>query len=461
MRHGVFTDALTRFNKGQSPLQNQAVIKLLAQSIIDVAGGTVASALLDDNHVEGRQWVHPPVPVALSFINSRLGLSLDAPYVRQLLERVEFGVQQSEVDLLTITAPFWRTDIETRDDVVEEVGRLHGFDKLPLELPQRSVRPVPKNKLFELRTQLRDTLARSGANEVLTYSFVHGNLLDRVGQDVSKAFRVSNALSPDLQYFRLGLTPSLLEKVHPNIKAGDDSFALFELGKSHFVGEWDEQDSGVPNEDEHLAVVVSANDKARGPGGAYYLARKYLETISPELVHQLVPMTDFDFTTDEWGRQLTAPYEPKRSAIIVHDGTVWGVVGEFRETVKRTLKLPEYTAGFELHLDAIPTRAPAYLSFSKFPKVSQDLTLRVAADTSYEELTGVLQAALDEHKPKHSSLGLRPLSIYRSDEDRDHTQLSYRLSIASNDKTLTDAEVASLLEKVAKAAVDKLHAQVV
>src|SRR5207253_378194 len=99
-----------------------------------------------------------------------------------------------------------------------------------LDLPRRSITPTAKDSLLNLKSLVRQALSQAGANEVLTYSFVHGNLLEKVGQDTSKAFKLSNALSPDLQYYRLSLTPSLLDKVHMNIKAGFDEFALFEIG---------------------------------------------------------------------------------------------------------------------------------------------------------------------------------------------------------------------------------------
>ncbi|HEY5152630.1 MAG TPA: phenylalanine--tRNA ligase subunit beta, partial [Candidatus Saccharimonadales bacterium] len=248
MTHGLFTDAVTRFTKGQSPLQNLAVLAKIVDEIRQHAGGKVAGPVLDDNHLEAavleRNSLHPPVKLPVDFINVRLGLELPADKVKQLLENVEFQVETAG-DELTVKAPFWRTDIELREDVVEEVGRLYGYDKLPLELPRRDLAPTAKDRLLELKADIRQKLSRAGANEVLTYSFVHGNLLDRVGQDRSKAFQIANALSPDLQYYRISLIPSLLEKVHPNIKAGYDEFALFELGKTHSTDHGTDDD-GLP-----------------------------------------------------------------------------------------------------------------------------------------------------------------------------------------------------------------------
>jgi phenylalanyl-tRNA synthetase beta chain len=143
-----------------------------------------ASSSFDDlnslpESVKTRGSLHPAVKVSVDFINDRLGLRLPADEMKTLLQNVEFGVT-TDGDDLTVQAPFWRTDIELREDVVEEVGRLYGYDKLPLELPQRDLTPAVPDPMLELKAKVRQTLGRAGANEVLTYSFVHGDLLDKV-----------------------------------------------------------------------------------------------------------------------------------------------------------------------------------------------------------------------------------------------------------------------------------------
>src|ERR1019366_2739883 len=100
--------------------------------------------------------------------------------------------------------------------VVEEIGRLYGYDLLPLVLPKRDLSPAIRNPMLDMKTAIRGYLSGAGANELLTYSFVHGNLLSKVGQDKSIAFQIGNALSPELQYYRLSLVPSLLDKAHSN-----------------------------------------------------------------------------------------------------------------------------------------------------------------------------------------------------------------------------------------------------
>lgn len=469
MTHGIFTDAVTRFNKGQSPLQNDRIVGEALNLLGRYAGAKQASEIIDDNHVEGRGSVHPPVTVDAAFINSRLGLDLSAEDMRRLLENVEFSVSVSQLPAtshqLHITAPFWRTDIETREDVVEEVGRLHGFDKLPLVLPKRTITPTVKDGLLEFKSRVRAVLAKAGANEVLTYSFVHGNLLDKVGQDRTQAFQLGNAISPDLQYYRLSVLPSLLEKVHPNIKAGYDEFALFEMGKAHSVEMLDED--GLPGEFNRIALVFAAEPKTAEQkyyGAPYYQARKYLMELLAEFGlsdMKLTPLGKASFGDYKLIEQMTKPFEPTRAAVLQQGGLIVGVVGEFKASVKKALKLPDFCAGFETFHSFLQKSSggQAYVSLPRFPKVEQDICLKVAADTSYQELFEFVWQKIKAAKPEQTFAMLGPVDIYQRQDDAEHKQITLRLSIASYERTLTDDEVSKLLDTVAEAAKSELQAE--
>ncbi len=460
MAHGLFTDAVTRFNKGQSPLQNAAVAAWAMTQLADLTGGQVSGTVIDDNHVDqaalARGSLHPPVQVPTNFVNQRLGLTLAATDMQRLLQNVECMVDIAAEDL-TVASPFWRTDIELREDVVEEVGRLHGFDKLPLELPKRDLTPASKDSLLELENTVRNSLAKAGANEVLTYSFVHGNLFDKVGQDKSLAFQLSNALSPDLQYYRLSLTPSLLDKVHPNIKAGYDEFALFEIGKVHGTSEVDE--AGLPKELGRVGLVYAADAKAAaGHGGAaYYQARKLLTNLLADfgLTNQkFVPLSQADFGPHKLMTQMLAVYEPARAAVVYDGERIVGVVGEYRSNVRRALKLPDFCAGFELFISTLlKAETPlTYVPLPRFPKVTQDITLKVPAALSYQELYNFAWDELGKSQPENTLPTLGPVGIYQSEDDNSHKNISLRLTIASYERTLTDAQVNGLLDQVAEAA---------
>ena len=447
MRHGLFTDAVTRFNKGQSPLQQPYVLSLLMQSVADVAGGVQASEVVN---LAGATNQNDSLEINLSFVNERLGLNLSEDDIARILQNVEFSVSTNP---LRVKAPFWRTDIELPEDIVEEIGRLYGFDKLKRELPVRSIAPAPKNDIFELKSRVRGALKSVGANEVLTYSFVHEDMLKKAGQDPAEAYRLGNALSPDLQYYRLSVTPSLLEKVHPNIKAGHDTFALFEFGKAHRVDDLD--DEGLPREYKRLAFVWAA--KKSGQAG-YYVAKRYLETIAPSA--QYVPLSSYDTTTYAIFEQLAKPFEPKRAAVVMDGDDFVGVVGEYKAGVRAAFKLPEGAAGFEVFQTYLMkvARRP-YTPLSRFPKVTQDISLKVDSTTNYDAVFDVAAKAISEHQPGSCDVSLTPLSIYQAENDTAKKTITLRLSIASYEKTLTDKDVAAIMDAVAAACASAVQAE--
>lgn len=452
MEHGLFTDAVTRFTKGQSPLQNLTVLAKTVIEIREHANGKVASEVIDVSNSLSEQ---NTVPITSDFVNQRLGLNLTPLEIKRLLENVEVGVSD-DAGKLSIHPPFWRTDIGIAEDIVEEVGRLYGYDKLPLELPPRDVTPTDRDPMLDLKARLRGYLSRAGANEVLTYSFVNGDLLNKVGQDSGQAFEIANALSPDLQYYRLSLTPSLLDKIHANLKSGYDKFALFELGRAHFIGA---EDEGVPIGFERLACVVSASPKQAGKSAAYYDARLYLMQVlagfnlSERAVFEPLELGD---TVDH----MTLYYQPGRSAAVKIDDVVIGYIGEYKSSVRKSLKLPDYTAGFELHLTLLDLKVGKhYVALPKFPKVTQDITLKVPVELSYQELFSFVRSRVDDLQPDKSLSILSPIDIFQKSDEPSAKRVTLRLVISNYQRTLTDVEINKLLDKVAAEADVQLKAQ--
>ncbi len=447
MKYGLFTDAVTRFNKGQSPLQNDRVMAYAMKNVCEAAGGTQASDVKD---VYKSLQKPGAVQVNAEFINDRLGLSLTHKKIAQLLENVEFKVMHFAKGRLGVAPPFWRTDIEIPEDIVEEVGRLYGYDHLPVELPMRHIKPTPRNELLDFKSQIRATLARAGANEVLTYSFVHGDLLEKVGQDKEAAYKLSNAISPDLQYYRLSTIPSLLDKVHPNIKAGYGEFAIFELGKGHNKAQFDEKDKSLPKEFEMLAFVYAASDKrlVDVDGAPFYQARQYLDY----LTHELGINLEYSVIEKEEAYQAAKPYDYSRSASIWDGdtGMPLGMMGEFNSSVIRNLKLPKFTAGFEIGVEQLMAAAKKrhYHVISRFPKVQQDITLKVASNLPFKDLDKEMaKATFDAIDVKKNSVDRQLMSIYQ--KGKSHKHVTYRFSVVSYERTLTDKEVNNLLEELA------------
>lgn len=459
MRHGLFTEASTRYTKGQSPLQNDRVLNYCMKAISDLAGGVQASDVKDEHTTLKKP---EAVKVSVDFINSRLGSSLKSQDVVRLLENVEFNVT-SNSGKLRVLPPFWRTDVEIKEDVVEEVGRLYGYDKLPVELPSRSSKPTPRNELLDVKQSLRQKLSAAGANEILTYSFVHGDLMKDSGIDPDKwAYHIRNAISPELQYYRTSLIPSVLEKVYSNIRSDrvrlndDNDFAIFEIGKAHVKGHDDEEK--LPGEFERLALVFSADQKTANrkySGSAFYMAKLYADILLEGRV-TFEPLTSNAYP-------ITSVYELKRSAMIMFGKEVFGVIGEFNEVTKKVLKLPDFTAGFELDLklysEYLGKRSQQYSPLSVFPKTQQDITFKVAEDLPAQDLLNLVWDELLKQSAEHGYIQTTTFrDIYQSDDDKKHKNITLRLWLSHPSRTLTTEEVNLLFEKIAKRAHEKLAA---
>ena len=478
MRHGIFTDALTRFNKGQSPLQNAAVLKQL----MGMVGGVQASEVFDkrndrlmvmqhDSRVTfgsaGKEtisifdWgaVTGVLVLESTFVNERLGTEFSPQEICRILKNVEIKAHEEPEPntpyQFEVIAPFWRTDIEFPEDVIEEIGRLYGFDKLPRQLPMRSIKPAPRNLRRQLKQAIRQSLSRAGANEVLTYSFVHERVLKNAEQDPSRAYRLSNALSPDLQYYRTSVLPSLLDKVHANIKAGHDEFMLFEIGKIH--------DKELPLTDENLPSEqtfvngIYASKKPRA-GAPFYKARKLVDRLLADL------KVEADFVKiAESGADVPAPFDGQRSAwIVAKNGDKLGIVGELSQAVRRNFKLPDYTAAFSLDIEKLQaclteSREHNYRPLSRFPSISQDISLRSSVEISHDELLRAVRQCLDE--PENLHCQIQTLGIYQPKDDAAIKTTTFRLTFTSYQQTLTDAEIKPIMDNIATAALTKLDAE--
>ena len=461
MRHGVFTDALARFNKGQSPLQNAAVLKRL----MSMVSGVQASEVFDlkqfsdefDDYFDGK-YTPANIDIDSKFINERLGLKLSENDICGLLNNVEIKSHgpEEELDYICIQSPFWRTDLELSEDIVEEVGRLYSFDKLPRELPHRSIKPAPKNPRRELKNAIRQSLSRAGANEILTYSFVHERILKNAEQDVTQAYKLSNALSPDLQYYRLTVLPSLLDKVYANIKSGHNEFALFEIGKGHLKSKGLNKE-GLPIENNYIDLVyTSKKDK---PGAPFYVTKKLINNLGKDLGVKF----EFEKIVNQIDKQILAPFDIDRSSLIIIDnGDIVGLVGELKQSVIKNFKLPQYISAASIDIDILQKNiskniGDSYHPLSKFPSTRRDISIEIDLAVSYKDVLNVVKNSLQKQDDEFISISL--VDIYRA-KDSSFKTITLNISMTNYNRTLTATDASRIIENINKAVSVKLNGSI-
>ena len=160
------------------------------------------------------------------------------------------------------------------------------------------------------------------------------------------------------------------------------------------------------------------------------------------------------------GKQLTAAYEPTRSAVLVKDSQIWGVVGEFTSSVRKGFKLPEHSAGFEVHLSTVSPATHNYQPLSKFPSVTQDISLRVKTDTSYASVLYAVTTDLEKQTAaKTMSIQMSPVTIYQASTTDATKTITLRLIVTSNEQTLRDKDVTKILDSIAATASELVGAE--
>lgn len=437
MRHGIFSEAVTRFTKGIPASLSTPVLNEAVHMLQEYTGAHATSAAVQDY-----PGVKDPIYVTVSEakVNETLGTQFSAQDISNLLENVGFNVQFNELEA-TVAVPYWRQDIHIAEDIIEEVGRLAGFDTINLTLPRRDFVAVAPSSFDELRSTVRKSLVRAGANEVLTYSFIHGDIMKKAGQSTDNAYRVVNSISPELQYYRQSLTPSLLSNIFQNVKAGYDTFALFETNKVHQKSDG-VNDEAVPVERDSIALVLT---NAKAKGAAYYETKAMLEYVCRVLgvVPTYLPLNDQTDAT-------YAPFEAKRSALVVDSKTneTLGVLGEYKKSVQKAFKTPEYTAGFEINPRVLLTSVRAvgfqYRALSKYPGTERDICFQVRPDVTYDAIE---KSACEALANTGLITTLSPLDLYQPPEGN-VKNITIRIGLTSYEKTMASEEVATVIDKV-------------
>lgn len=454
MRHGIFSEAITRVTKGQPAEITAPVLANAVREMRERCGGKRTS---DVGEAYPGKIAAQAITIETEYINKVLGSKFTAADIVDTLQNVEFTVVSNDDNSsITATAPYWRSDIHIPEDIIEEIGRLNGFDTIEPILPQRDFTAVSPSDFDQIRTDIRKSLVRAGANEVLTYSFIHGDVIKKAGQDVDHSYRIINSISPDLQYYRQSLTPSLLQLVHPNSKAGFDEFALFELNKAHNKVHGLNEEN-IPDELDFLALTVTS--KKTTAAAPYYKAKTYLDYLAFSFGLELT----YSPIDNDIGYPVTAPFEYRRSALVsdTTSGEFIGIVGEYRKSVAKAFKLPASTAGFEIDpkaiLKAVTQRGSSYTPLSKYPGTSRDICFRLAKEISYQQIIDTVRGELVE---TDLMITIEPIDIYREENAQDKN-VTIRIAFVSSERTLDGGEINAQVENMSSRVCDILNATVV
>ncbi len=435
--HGLRSESSMRFEKNLDPtLPALALVQAvsLLQELCPTA--IVTSAVVDEKSFALSSG---PIHLSMGAVMSKLGREIEKTEVREILSFLGFELEEKGNDFF-VTVPSWRAtkDILAKEDLVEEIARVSGFENIPSTLPWFPIVPPRANALRQAERTMKDFLALSrGYHEVYNYSFESADWLKKIGIDTAGYLELENPIAKDRPLIRRILFPGLLENIDRNIRR-HDKVCLFEIGRVYQAEELGEVVSPysvdtLPKQDMHLAFVWSE----KGNETPFFSVSHTLS----ELLNRLNISFQLDKTEPD-----TSFCHPGRFAQVVSGGGVVGRVTELNPTLQENLGLPYRVAVVEINLEKLllqKNQPVTYQPLSSFPTMSRDLALVVDQNISHTQLLQFFQSV----DPLITGVDL--FDVYQGAHVLSGKKsLAYRLTYESRKKTLTTSEVDSVQAKI-------------
>jgi len=439
---GLRTEASARFEKQLHPEQAMAAQRLAAKLMVELCGARLAPGTVDAYP----QPVEPlVVELRLDRLERLLGERIAPDEVARILTALGFATRTRD-GAVEATVPYWRdADVQREADLVEEVARIHGLDRLPVTLPARERAIGRLTPAQRLRRRLEDALRDRGLHEVVTWSFTSPEALERLGLGGAPALRLANPLSEDQSVMRPLLLPGLLDAARHNAAHGATGIALFESAHAYEPGGPLDAPPASPK-GETPAVErhrVGGLLTRLAPGSWRRAAERADFYAAKGLVEALFGVAGLELAAEPEARPFL---HPGRSARVLAGSRQVGWVGELHPLVARAWDL-EHGAAFELDAEALAEEAPgaaAYHDVTSFPAVRQDIAVTVPDGVSAAQV----RAAVGEGGGELLASS-EVFDVYAGEQvGEGRRSLALRLEFQASDRTLTDEEVAGRREAI-------------
>ncbi|WP_108446463.1 phenylalanine--tRNA ligase subunit beta [Halomonas denitrificans] len=381
-RYGLHTDASHRFERGVDPSLAREAAERATALLIEITGGEPGPLVevASEAHLPGAR----QATLRAARLEQALGKSLPADEVAEILERLGLGVTATG-EGWTVQVPSWRFDIAIEEDLIEEVARIHGYNRLPVRRPQLRLALRPADEAHTPLGRLRRQMVARGYQEAVTYSFVAPELQQALHPEaVSPA--LANPISSDLSVMRASLFPGLVRALTHNLNRQQNRVRLFETGLV-FRGELD-----------HLHQIPMLGALVCGPrepeGWSGDKAAVDFFDLKGDL-ESLLALGEPEAWRFEPGEHPAL--HPGQCARILHRGEEAGWIGTLHPAVRAKLGLKVDALLFEVRLDALTQgRVPAFTPLSRHPEVRRDLAFLVDADLPVQALLDTIRGQAGE-----------------------------------------------------------------
>jgi phenylalanyl-tRNA synthetase beta chain len=429
--YGLHTDASHRFERGVDPQLTREAVERATALLLAVTGGEPGPL------VEQASQAHLPAERRVTLRGARLGQalgkSLPAEEVTEILQRLGMGVDASG-DGWRVDVPSWRFDITIEEDLIEEVARIHGYNRLPVRRPMARLALRPDHEARTPLARLRRQMVARGYQEAVTYSFVAPELQQALLPDAVSP-RLANPISSDLSVMRASLFPGLVRALEHNLNRQQTRVRLFEAGLV-FRGDLDDLQQ-IPM----LGALVCGSREPEGWTGG----REKVDFF--DLKGDLESLIGMGGEPEAWRFEASEhpALHPGQSARVVYRGEPVGWIGALHPGVRATLGLKADALLFEVRQEALTRgRLPAFTPLSRYPEVRRDLAFLVAEQQPVQALLDCVRDQAGQWLEE-----LRLFDVYQGQGvPQGYKSVALGLTWQHPSRTLNDEEINQLVDAI-------------
>lgn len=440
--YGLHTDASHRYERGVDSELARRAMERASALLLEIVGGEAGPIVEVCSEADLPKIA--PITLRAERIDQMLGLQMEAGQVVSLLCALGLGVSEHGVGAWQVTVPSHRFDISLEVDLIEELGRLYGYDRLPVRYPQARLAPEASPEARAELPALRRLLVARGYQEAITYSFIDPKMFELFSPGETP-LQLANPISADMAAMRASLWPGLVKALQYNLNRQQSRVRLFE-GGLRFVG----QLQGLKQEPVLAGVATGSRLPEGWANGREAVDFYDVKADVEALLAQAGDASSFSFAPG------THPaLHPGQTARIERGGRLVGFLGTLHPELARTLGIEQPVYLFEVLLsEIVEGQLPRFAELSRFPEVRRDLAVVVAREVPAEDVLRCIRDAAGENLTD-----LKLFDVYQGKGvDPLGKSVAVGLTWQHPSRTLNDDEVSSAMQKILSSLEERFNA---
>lgn len=445
--HNLLTEAAQHFQRGADPEMVLYAINRATALIQELAGGEVLKGILDEYP---RKVERKMVRLRYERTAKRIGVDIERDFQKSILIKLGFSISKEDEKSSTFIVPSWRHDVSLEEDLIEEITRFYGYDKVPNTLPKIRQSTVVFDTLFKKIHHIRTLLVHKGLTECYSWTFSNNEIMQKLQfpEKYLNMVVIQNPLSKNYSTLRTSIIPNLINTAQKNHL--EDTISIFEIGPVFIPNE----KNILPDEPQTLGILLAGyahprlwcyND--RKPFDFYDLKGIIEDILNTVSISYRIEKTEFPL------------FHPGQSMRIISQNEEIGIAGKINPKIAREVEIKENTYICEINLFkllSLPAKNKVYKTISEFPSTSRDLAILVDLKIPVAEILSSLKSLGEGILQK-----IEIFDVYKGEQvPKDKKSIALGFTFCSTERTLTDEEIDNVMGKIIDRLKEKFNAQI-